>query len=177
MRRVLPDGFELDDDRDRVDVDVVYRYLSEEAYWVPGRSRATIEEQIRSSTRVIAAYELDRALVGFCRVISDGASMAWLRWQGVRAHLVGSLSHAVSLEHRNLKQALHLFHNLGRKGRATGAHKPQVLGTGGLLRIAHSGQHKLVNGGDRRIPGDAMLTHHPPERQRVELGRHNHCST
>ena len=73
MRRVLPDGFELDDDRDRVDVDVVYRYLSEEAYWVPGRSRATIEEQIRSSTRVIAAYELDGALVGFCRVISDGS--------------------------------------------------------------------------------------------------------
>ena len=78
MRRMLPDGFELDDDRDRVDVDVVYRYLSEEAYWVPGRSRATIEEQIRSSTRVIAAYEPDVALVGFCRVISDGASMAWL---------------------------------------------------------------------------------------------------
>ena len=56
MRRSLPDGFELDDDRDRVDVDVVHRYLSEEAYWVPGRSRATIEELIRSSTRVIAAY-------------------------------------------------------------------------------------------------------------------------
>ena len=78
MRRSLPDGFELDDDRDRVDVDVVHRYLSEEAYWVPGRSRATIEELIRSSTRVIAAYEPDGALVGFCRVVSDGSNMAWL---------------------------------------------------------------------------------------------------
>ena len=55
MRTALPDGFELDDDRDRVDVDVVHRFLSEEAYWVRGRSRATIAELIRSSTRVIAA--------------------------------------------------------------------------------------------------------------------------
>jgi hypothetical protein len=39
MRRALPDGYELDDDRDRLDVDVVYRYLAEEAYWVPGRDR------------------------------------------------------------------------------------------------------------------------------------------
>ena len=78
MRRVLPDGFELDDDRDRVDVDVVHRFLSEEAYWVRGRSRATIAELIRSSTRVIAAYAPDGSLVGFCRVMSDGSSMAWL---------------------------------------------------------------------------------------------------
>ena len=32
-------GLELDDDRERVDVDAVFRFLSEEAYWVRGRSR------------------------------------------------------------------------------------------------------------------------------------------
>jgi GNAT superfamily N-acetyltransferase len=109
MRRSLPDGFELDDDRDRVDVDVVNRYLSEEAYWVPGRSRATIEELIRSSTRVIAAYEPEGALVGFCRVVSDGSNMAWLgdvfvlpshRGRGVGVELVRE---AVQYpEHRDL---------------------------------------------------------------------------
>lgn len=77
MRRDLPGGLQLDDDRDRVDVDAVYRFLSEEAYWVPGRSRETIERLVRESTRVIAAYDGD-ALVGFCRVMSDGSSMAWL---------------------------------------------------------------------------------------------------
>jgi GNAT superfamily N-acetyltransferase len=77
MSRTLSDGIEVDDDRDRVDVDEVYRYLSEEAYWVPGRSRETIERLVRESTRVIAAYDCDR-LVGFCRVISDGSSVAWL---------------------------------------------------------------------------------------------------
>lgn len=78
MRRVLPDGYELDDDRDRVDVDAVHRFLSEDAYWVPGRSRHTVERLVRESTRVIAAYAPDGTLVGFARVGSDGSNYAWL---------------------------------------------------------------------------------------------------
>ena len=77
VRRELGDGLELDDDRDRVNVDVVHRFLSEDAYWVPGRSRETIERLVRESTRVIAAYD-GGALIGFCRVMSDGSNMAWL---------------------------------------------------------------------------------------------------
>jgi predicted GNAT family N-acyltransferase len=77
MRRELPDGYELDDDRDRVDVDVVYRYLAEEAYWVRGRDRATIGRLVQDSTRVIGVYRGDE-LVGFARVVSDGSNMAWL---------------------------------------------------------------------------------------------------
>ncbi len=76
-RRSIDGGIELDDDRDRVDVDAVFAFLSEEAYWVPGRSRETIERLIRESTRVVAAYD-GRTLVGFCRVVSDGSSVAWL---------------------------------------------------------------------------------------------------
>lgn len=77
MRRVIGDGVELDDDRDRVDLDSVFRFLSEEAYWVLGRSRETIERLVRESTRVIGAYDGERQ-IGFCRVISDGSNMAWL---------------------------------------------------------------------------------------------------
>lgn len=77
MRRELPLGYEVDDDRDRVDVDLVYRYLSEEAYWALGRSRGTVERLVRESTRVIGAY-LGEEQVGFTRVISDGTAMAWL---------------------------------------------------------------------------------------------------
>jgi GNAT superfamily N-acetyltransferase len=77
VRRELSDGLELDDDRDRVDVDAVYGFLSEEAYWVQGRSRETIERLVRESTRVIAAYDGD-TLIGFCRVVSDASSVAWL---------------------------------------------------------------------------------------------------
>jgi GNAT superfamily N-acetyltransferase len=78
MRRVLSDGYELDDDPNRVDIDAVFRFLSEEAYWVPGRSRLTIERLVHESTRVIAAYAPDGELVGFCRVMSDASNMAWM---------------------------------------------------------------------------------------------------
>jgi GNAT superfamily N-acetyltransferase len=78
MRRALSEGYELDDDRDRVDKDAVHRFLSEEAYWVPGRSRETIERLIRESTRVIAAYDTRGDLVGFARVVSDRSNFAWL---------------------------------------------------------------------------------------------------
>ncbi len=92
MRRELAGGYELDDDRGRVDVDMVHRYLSEEAYWVRGRDRNTIERLVRESTRVIGAYRGNEQ-VGFARVISDGTSMAWLGdvfvLQGHRGHGLG----------------------------------------------------------------------------------------
>jgi GNAT superfamily N-acetyltransferase len=76
-RRPLAGGYELDDDRGRVDVDLVHRYLSEEAYWALGRSRDTVERLVRESTRVIGAYMGDEQ-VGFTRVVSDGTAMAWM---------------------------------------------------------------------------------------------------
>jgi GNAT superfamily N-acetyltransferase len=108
MRLELTDGLELDDDRARVDVDAVYRFLSDEAYWVPGRSRETIDRLVRESTRVVAAYDGD-TLIAFCRVMSDGSNMAWLgdvfvipshRGRGVGVELVRE---AVEYpEHRDL---------------------------------------------------------------------------
>jgi GNAT superfamily N-acetyltransferase len=109
MRREIGDGFEVDDDRDRVDVDAVHRFLSEEAYWVRGRSRETIGRIVRESTRVIAAYD-DGRLIAFCRVMSDASNMAWLgdvfvipeyRGRGVGVELVRE---AVEYpEHRDLQ--------------------------------------------------------------------------
>ena len=77
MRREVAGGYEVDDDRGRIDIDMVYRYLSEGAYWVRGRDRATIERLVRESTRVIGVYAGDQQ-IGFARVISDGTSVAWL---------------------------------------------------------------------------------------------------
>ena len=109
MRRDLGDGLELDDDRERVDVDAVHRFLSEDAYWVRGRSRETIERLVRESTRVIAAYD-DGRLIAFCRVMSDGSNMAWLgdvfvvpdhRGRGVGVELVREV--VEHPEHRDLQ--------------------------------------------------------------------------
>jgi GNAT superfamily N-acetyltransferase len=77
VKRALRDGFELDDDRDRVDVDVVHRFLSEESYWAEGRPYETVERLVRESRRVIGLYHGDD-LVGFCRVVSDDEVIAWL---------------------------------------------------------------------------------------------------
>lgn len=77
MRRELGDGFELDDDPKRVDIDALHRYLSEEAYWAQGRPRAEVERLAREAARVVGLYR-DGRQIGFCRAASDGTSFVYL---------------------------------------------------------------------------------------------------
>jgi GNAT superfamily N-acetyltransferase len=77
MIRDLGSGLQLDDDRQRIDVDEVHRFLSEEAYWAIGRPRETVERLIREASRVIGLYDGDRQ-IGFCRAFSDGLALAYL---------------------------------------------------------------------------------------------------
>jgi ribosomal protein S18 acetylase RimI-like enzyme len=77
VRRELPGGFELDDDRARVDVDALHAFLSEHAYWALGRSRETVARLVREASRVVGLYEGER-LIGFARTVSDGQSFAYL---------------------------------------------------------------------------------------------------
>ena len=76
MRRELGDGFELDDDRARIDVDAVHAYLTA-AYWALGRTREVVSRHVEHSARVVGLYE-HGAQVGFSRIESDGVSFAWL---------------------------------------------------------------------------------------------------
>jgi len=76
--RDLPGGYQLDDDRERVDVGVVWRFLSEESYWAEGRSRRLTERLVREASRVVGVYASGGATVGFCRVVSDEATFAYL---------------------------------------------------------------------------------------------------
>ena len=78
MRREVAGGFELDDDADRVDVDAVHRFLSEQSYWARGRSRERVEQLVRSADRVVGLYGDDRQ-IGFARtVVCDGAGLTYL---------------------------------------------------------------------------------------------------
>jgi GNAT superfamily N-acetyltransferase len=70
MRRELPGGYELDDDRARIDREAVHAYLSGESYWAKGRPRETMDELIESAQRVCGLYH-EGALVGFSRSLSD----------------------------------------------------------------------------------------------------------
>ena len=78
MKRELADGYELDDDPGRIDIDAVHSFISGESYWGQGRPRAMVETVVRKSDRVVGLYK-GSAQVGFCRaVIDDGACVAYL---------------------------------------------------------------------------------------------------
>lgn len=78
MKRELGDGYELDDDPDRIDIDAVHAYISGESYWGQGRPRKRVERAVRKADRVVGLYK-DGAQVGFCRAVTDdGANVAYL---------------------------------------------------------------------------------------------------
>ena len=70
--------YQIDDDPGRVDLDVVWGFLSSEAYWGRWRTRADIEKQVRGAWRVVGCYAESGEMVGFCRAISDGVALAYL---------------------------------------------------------------------------------------------------
>jgi GNAT superfamily N-acetyltransferase len=71
--------FEIDDDRARVDRDVLWEFLSTKAYWGRFRDRATVERQLEGASRVVAAYRSrDGAMIGYARAVSDGEALAYL---------------------------------------------------------------------------------------------------
>jgi GNAT superfamily N-acetyltransferase len=78
VRRELPGGYELDDDRDRIDVDAVHAYVGGVSYWAKGRSREKMEAALAGSARVIGLYAPDGSQAGFARVISDSTTYAYL---------------------------------------------------------------------------------------------------
>jgi GNAT superfamily N-acetyltransferase len=74
-----PTGYEFSDDASRIDVNLVWGFLSGEAYWGRWRTRDIVEQQIHSAWRVVGAYECATgAQVGFARAFSDGFAAAYL---------------------------------------------------------------------------------------------------
>ena len=76
MNRPLEGGYELDDDPARIDVEAVHAFLTE-SYWSEGRSFETVERLVRGAQRVVGLYH-DGRQVGFCRAVSDDASVTYL---------------------------------------------------------------------------------------------------
>lgn len=67
-------GYEISTDRDRIDVELVFRFLSEESYWARGIPRAVVERSIHNSLS-FGVYH-GEALVGFARIVTDRATFA-----------------------------------------------------------------------------------------------------
>jgi GNAT superfamily N-acetyltransferase len=93
--------FEFDDQFARVDLDVVWSFLSTTAYWARWRIRDNVAQQLRGAWRVVGVYRRDDGgMVGFARAISDGVAFAYLadvfvlpayRGQGLGKQLVATM--------------------------------------------------------------------------------------
>jgi GNAT superfamily N-acetyltransferase len=77
VKRDLGEGYELDDDKGRIDREAVHRYLCEDSYWAAGRRREVQDDLIETAARVVGLYH-DGSQVGFSRTHSDGHTMSYL---------------------------------------------------------------------------------------------------
>jgi GNAT superfamily N-acetyltransferase len=78
VKRDLGDGFELDDDRTRLDRNALHAYLGGESYWAKGRTRERQDELIDASDHVVGLYQHGRQ-VGFARAVDcDAAGFVYL---------------------------------------------------------------------------------------------------
>ena len=98
------EGIEYAFDRERLDVTLIHRFLSTEAYWSTGIPRSVVERAIDHSL-CIGAYR-GRQQVGFARMTTDRATFAYLgdvfvvaseRGQGIATRMVRAL-----LEHPDI---------------------------------------------------------------------------
>jgi GNAT superfamily N-acetyltransferase len=72
----LPTGVRISIEPTDVDLDWLHPALSERAYWALGRTRAQLEQALRSSL-TFTALDGSRQ-VGFARVITDGVTFGWV---------------------------------------------------------------------------------------------------
>jgi len=81
-----------------VDVALVHRWLSTDAYWALGRPREVVERSVAESLNV-GAYD-DGVQVGYARVVTDRATFGWVcdvyvdpsrRGTGVGSRLISSV--------------------------------------------------------------------------------------
>ncbi len=77
MKITRNDGYELDDDASRIDIDAVHAFLTT-TYWALGRTREAVADTVRSAARVVGAYAPEGDQVGFARIISDRHTTCYL---------------------------------------------------------------------------------------------------
>jgi GNAT superfamily N-acetyltransferase len=99
------DGFEADDDAERIDAGVVQGFLST-SYWAAGIPRDIVEKAIAGSLN-LGVYDADGAMVAYARMVTDRATFAWLAdvfvLESHRGHGLGRFVVSTLLDHPELK--------------------------------------------------------------------------
>src|SRR5687767_4110524 len=69
-------NYTISTDPARLDFDLIYNFLSTQAYWAQGRTLDIVRTSIANSLP-FGLYDHDKQ-VGFCRLVTDYATFAWL---------------------------------------------------------------------------------------------------
>ena len=77
MQWTAPNGDIVSDDRSRIDVARVHRWLSEDTYWARGRPLEVVRRSIDESL-TLGLYDAGGSQLGLCRWVTDFATFAWL---------------------------------------------------------------------------------------------------
>lgn len=105
VQQTREDGFEVDDDGRRLQLDVVHDFLRQ-AYWSTGVPQDVVTRALRNSL-VVGLYAPDGRQAGMARAVTDRATFAWIadvfvlpqyRGRGLGRFVVEAL-----LEHPDLK--------------------------------------------------------------------------
>lgn len=95
--------FRFSDDRSELDAALIHTWLSEQTYWAQGRTRE-LQDRVMDGSRNFGVFDTTSgAQVAYARVITDGATFAWIadvfvsesvRGQGAGTHLMdGIMAH------------------------------------------------------------------------------------
>ncbi len=68
--------YHISTDNHKLQVDIIHRYLTEEAYWTTGRTRSMTEKTIENSL-CFGIYHREQQ-IGFARVVTDHTIFAYL---------------------------------------------------------------------------------------------------
>ncbi|WP_314154096.1 GNAT family N-acetyltransferase [Rouxiella badensis] len=69
-------GYELSTDRDRLDIEKIHHFLSEQSDWARGQSRDTLMRSIAHSLALGLYYQGQQ--IGFARIVTDFARLAYV---------------------------------------------------------------------------------------------------
>ncbi|HEY1728741.1 MAG TPA: GNAT family N-acetyltransferase [Candidatus Baltobacteraceae bacterium] len=127
------DGYAISTDPARLDPGAVHAYLSKESYWATGIPRDVVERSLRNS--LCFGLYWDEAQIGFTRVVTDYATMAYVgdvfvlpehRGRGLSKWMMECVLHHPELQHlRRWILVTRDAHGLYRKFGFTALKRPE----------------------------------------------------
>ena len=73
---VVDGAYYITTDKTKLNVDVIYQFLSEESYWAKGIPKSVVEKSIEHSLCFGLFY--NDVQIGFARLVTDKATFAYL---------------------------------------------------------------------------------------------------